>query len=241
MYDFFHAGETIGSSEWNEKTDHETRSLLDLLGVSAGASWLDVPCGTGRHCVRLAGHGLRVTGIDISDDCITLARNENAHPLVQYVRGDMSKLGKFKARFDVVSNLFTSLGYFTTDEENQRVLKGMVACLKGGGKLVIHIVNRERLLDEYSPSRWEMDGDILFVESNRFDSKSKYFESCVVYLDKRTGRAKNYYYRIRLYSKPEMVRLFKAVGLRNIQIYGDFDGTPFDKLRSLHPVFVGER
>lgn len=44
----------------------EVEFLESVLGVPAGAAILDVGCGTGRHAVELAGHGYRVTGLDLS-------------------------------------------------------------------------------------------------------------------------------------------------------------------------------
>jgi len=41
--------------------------VLDLLGVRAGASLLDVSCGTGNLLRAALARGLRVTGVDLSD------------------------------------------------------------------------------------------------------------------------------------------------------------------------------
>ena len=44
----------------------EVEFLVEVLGQPAGASILDVGCGTGRHAVELARRGYRVTGFDLS-------------------------------------------------------------------------------------------------------------------------------------------------------------------------------
>jgi SAM-dependent methyltransferase len=153
----------------------------------------------------------------------------------------MSRLTKFRGKFDVVTNLFTSFGYFSTDQENKKVLTGMVNCLKPGGKLVINTINRDFLMTVYQPARWSNDGRITFIEASRFDPKTKYNEAQMVFIDKRTGRGKNYYHRVRLYNRSEMVNLMKECGLKRIRVFGDFNGGKFNRTKSTHPIYVGEK
>lgn len=48
--------------------------LAQLLGSVVGLSILDVGCGTGRHTLKLARAGARVTGIDFSEGMLARAR-----------------------------------------------------------------------------------------------------------------------------------------------------------------------
>src|SRR5215471_11662550 len=74
--DFFH-GVTLDL--WRraippKQTIAEAEFLLNKLNCSAGAHVLDVPCGNGRLSFELAKRGLRVTGVDISEEFIAEAR-----------------------------------------------------------------------------------------------------------------------------------------------------------------------
>lgn len=240
MYDMKFASRTIGSKERTQKAKQEARFLVEELDQPPGSQWLDVACGTGRHSLLFAKANYQVTGIDISKDCLKIAK-KTPHSNLQYLHGDMSKLSKFQNQFDIVTNLFTSFGYFATEKENERVLKGMIACLKPGGIFALNAINRDYLMSIYQPARWSEDRNIMTIEASRFDPKTKYNETQLVLLDKKTGQGQNYYHRIRLYSKSEMVALFKKVGLRRIRVFGDFYGRKFDKLKSTHPIYIGER
>src|SRR5207244_8969658 len=57
-----------------ERTTAEAEFLIDHLNCDAGAHVLDVPCGNGRLSFELAKRGLRVTGVDISEEFIEEAR-----------------------------------------------------------------------------------------------------------------------------------------------------------------------
>ena len=55
--------EKAATQQW---TDAEVVFIKDILNVDAGASILDIPCGTGRHSIELAKQGFRLTSVDIS-------------------------------------------------------------------------------------------------------------------------------------------------------------------------------
>lgn len=59
---------------FTQHTKAEVDFLLTLYPVSPGARILDVGCGTGRHAIELAGRGYAVTGIDISEGMLKVAR-----------------------------------------------------------------------------------------------------------------------------------------------------------------------
>ena len=120
MYDSLFAEQTIGSKKWNDRSNKEIKFLIETLKAPKGSTWLDVPCGTGRHAGRLAKAGYDVTGIDISRDCLALAKKQYRHANLRFLYGDMSDLGLFYGKFDVVSNMFSSFGYFATDQENKK-------------------------------------------------------------------------------------------------------------------------
>src|ERR1043166_2665237 len=57
-----------------EQTTAEAEFLIEKLQCAQGARVLDVPCGNGRLAFELAKRGLRVTGVDISEEFIEEAR-----------------------------------------------------------------------------------------------------------------------------------------------------------------------
>jgi SAM-dependent methyltransferase len=78
---------------------------------------LDLGCGTGGHAIILAKRGYAVTGVDRSEDMLTIAREKavKAGVKIDYVRGDITRL-KLNRRFDAVISMFVVMGYQTTNE-----------------------------------------------------------------------------------------------------------------------------
>jgi 2-polyprenyl-3-methyl-5-hydroxy-6-metoxy-1,4-benzoquinol methylase len=91
---------------------------------------LDAPCGYGRISNSLAKLGYKVTGIDISDYFINLARKQAKQKglSTSYIIGDILKK-KIPGRFDVVLNIFTSLGYLEDEKKNESFIKSFANML----------------------------------------------------------------------------------------------------------------
>ena len=85
FYDACWGGEDIhiGRYDSGDETVAEasaamTRHLLDRAGIGAGLRVLDIACGYGGTLRTLARRGCDVAGIDISNHCVSRARNANA-------------------------------------------------------------------------------------------------------------------------------------------------------------------
>ena len=108
-------------------------ALARRYGRTRGRRWLDVACGTGRHLEFLRSR-YDATGIDLSRAMLRAARRRV--PGVRLVVGDMRTfdLGE---RFDVVSCLFSAIGYLRTDGDLSRTFRNFARHLLPGGVVVI--------------------------------------------------------------------------------------------------------
>lgn len=237
-------GSALGSKRFLDLAKKQVAFLDSTLNLTPKAKILDAPCGLGRHSVLFAQKGYQVTGIDISKDCIKVANKDFKHRNVTYRLGNMADLGKYKGQYDAALNLFTSFGYFHSDKENEYVLRGMYYAIKPGGKVVLNLIDRDWILKIYQPARWTEEKSILTLEASRYDKITKYNESQMMMIDQRKKPHQllhHHYHRVRLYSKPEIVKLFKKTGFSKVQVFGDFDGNRYSKGRSTHPIYIGTK
>jgi SAM-dependent methyltransferase len=114
----------------------EVQQLLPVIEQhlgSRGRRLLDVACGTGHHLAYLQ-EDFEVEGLDLSAELLEMARQRL--PGVALHLGDMTAfdLGK---RFDVVTCLFSSIGYVKTVENLHRAVACMAAHLEPGGIVVL--------------------------------------------------------------------------------------------------------
>jgi SAM-dependent methyltransferase len=114
----------------------EVQILIGVVytcGRSPGNRLLDVACGTGRHLQHLRGQ-FAVEGLDICAEMLEFARRRN--PGVPFHQGDMTDFDLGRS-FDVVTCLFSSIGYVKTMERLTQALTCMANHLLPGGILVI--------------------------------------------------------------------------------------------------------
>jgi SAM-dependent methyltransferase len=100
---------------------------------------LDVACGAGHLLQILEEHGYLCTGIDLSDDMLSLARNKVRSKLLQQ---DMRGL-RLRERFDAVTCLGSSFTYMQTHRDVVRALRGFHRCIKDGGILIFDCFDAE--------------------------------------------------------------------------------------------------
>ena len=103
---------------------------LVLRQLPAGASILDLCCGTGQMAQTLTALGYRVTGLDGSAEMLRFAR-ENA-PEAELVHADARSF-MLPETCDTVICVFDSLNHVMTLEGLTAVFKNVYAVLKGGG------------------------------------------------------------------------------------------------------------
>jgi SAM-dependent methyltransferase len=86
-----HMGPAYLRYSFTKGTEQEVEALVDLLGLGAGCSILDVGCGPGRHSLALASRGHRVVGLDVSATFVRIAADAAERAGLsgaRFVRGD---------------------------------------------------------------------------------------------------------------------------------------------------------
>jgi SAM-dependent methyltransferase len=111
-----------------------------------GASLLDIGCGPGLYTEQFAKRGLRVTGLDFSENSIVYARKND--PKSEYILQDYFTMD-FDSSFDMITLIYYDYGTFIP-EERKELLRRISKALKPGGLF---------LFDVYTPLRSKGKGD----------------------------------------------------------------------------------
>lgn len=122
-----------GIAEWydtdflGEVHDPTRDAAIRLLGEGPGRL-LDIGCGTGAQSLAFRDTGWELTGVDISDDMLRLARARG----LEVVRADVAALPFEDASFDAVVSLWTH----TDVDDFAAAVREAARVLRTGGTLV---------------------------------------------------------------------------------------------------------
>jgi len=108
--------------------------LIAQFHTGPANSLLDVACGTGRHVDFLKHKFPSVDGLDLEEELVAVARKRN--PSQTFHAGDMTDFHLHK-KFDVVTCLFSAIGYVRTLDNLQRAIRCMSDHLNPGGVLIV--------------------------------------------------------------------------------------------------------
>ena len=211
-----------------ERTREETDFLFRALAVRAGDAVLDLACGHGRHAIEMARRGLRVTGVDLSPRYLELAAADaKAEEVdVRWLARDMRNLD-FAGEFEGAYSFFTSFGYYG-DAENEGVIERLAAALRPGGRLLLDLVNRDRMLAQPPGRTWNQreDGGLL-MEEFTLDPRTSRLRVRVTLIESATGPRPIKEYDVRLYTCAELTALLARHGLVVKDVWGGADGSAF--------------
>ena len=76
LYDAFFLSQTFDSKQLMSAAKNEVDWVILKTKLRSGAEILDVGCGTGRHLRAFLDLNLKCTGVDLSKDCIDLAKKK---------------------------------------------------------------------------------------------------------------------------------------------------------------------
>jgi SAM-dependent methyltransferase len=208
------------------RDEEEARSAVELVlrhfALASDAHILDLACGQGRHLREFATLGFRAIGLDLSPYLLDLAR-ETGMPLV---RGDMRMLPFASRSCDLVTNFFTSFGYFADPDDDRLVLSEVSRVLRHDAVFAFDFLNADRVRASL-PSRdvSSVDGRLVRQVRGLVDD-GRTVEKRIEILGPTDPIPHIYYERVRLYSSFELSRMLADSGLQVVESFGSYAGDP---------------
>ena len=232
------------------QTQAEAQFLMDHLNCESGAHVLDVPCGNGRLSFELAKRGLRVTGVDISEEFIDEARSKQKaspdpsadadgtdsmapasgawtgkRPELDFILADMRNLegrGIYDGAY-CFGNSFAFLGH----AETEKFLAALANALKPKARFIIHTgMAAESVIPDFEEQSCHEMGDLSITIKERYNAA----ESCIdsEYIFHRDGQTESRLAREWIYTVGEMRRMLERAGFSILDLYGSLKCEPYE-------------
>lgn len=209
-------------------------NLCNFLAIKPNSSLLDLACGKGRHSVTLNELGHKVLGVDLSQNSISIAKQQERRGLHFEVH-DMRKIIPGLS-FDVIFNLFTSFGYFDSSVENKKVIFSVANMLYEKGIFVIDFLNADKVVANLVSEEEKVIDGIQFILKRIVEGEHIYKKITVI--DK--NETKNYLERVQLLRLGDFEKLL-APEFKILHTFGDFDLQKFDPASSDRLIIIAEK
>jgi len=218
------------------------------LATAARRPVLELACGTGSLLLPIAAQGIACEGVDLSSDMLAEARAKfEAEELsVPFHVGDMASfdLGR---RFGLIFIASNSLLHVHAADDIVRCFQSVRGHLDQGGRFAFDVFNPSvQMLAGADGTRREMrrfddpeQGEVRVDVEERYDAVAQVTRGVWYFSTERESDFLTVSLEVRSIFPQELPLLVETGGLRLLERYGDFSGSPFTNT-SPHQVCVCE-
>ena len=212
------------------------------LAEGSGGPVLELGCGTGRVAIPIAKAGVEIVGLDSSQAMLDVAESKADHlEKMELVKADMRDfdLGR---HFSLVVVPFRGFLSLLTVEDQRNTLLNLKRHLAPGGRLAFNVFvpDHDMLVQEGDLAYHFRDvtdpetGETLVIRhQSSYDNYNQIIDARVIVerLDGRGAVAEKLYrdFQLRYSYRWELHHLLETCGFEVVDLFGDFDGSPFDE------------
>ena len=185
---------------------------------------VDLACGTGSVTAILAEKGLRVIGVDMSEEMLTVAQQKvmELENMPRFVCQPLQEL-YLPRGVDMAVCALDSLDYITGPEDCKEAIRRVYRALNPGGIFIFDVNTPEKLRAMDGQVFLDEDDDVYCVWRGEFDEQTNI---CSYGMDlfQRRGQVWERSFeehREYAYSREQLVGYLKAAGFTHIGVYAD--------------------
>lgn len=212
--------------------------LVEKLNPPADSRMLDIGCGRGRHSIQLAVKGFAVTGIDISEDSISEAKQSETDQLEFFVH-DM-RLPFRMNYYDYAFNFFTSFGFFRTRREHDNAIRTIAQALKPGGVFVIDYLNAH-FIENHLQYKSELEKDGVTFNITRWLDETHFYKKIIVEDEANLEEPLEFTEKVAKFSLGDFNDMFAFHNLQIQDVYGSYNFEPYHVTNSQRLIIVAKK
>ncbi len=193
---------------------------------------LDIGCATGELAIELNKSGYDVTGIDIDEDMIALAKSysQQTNENIRFFIGDMLKLSNyFKINeFDLIICWGNTIPHLNNLSEIKKFIHECNKVLNKSGQLSLQVINYRKIISSENYSLPDINNEhIKFKRFYSFDSAGKLIFNTEITIKDSGVTFKNFtpHYPI---LKEDLLNILKNENFNSLELFSDFKGTAFN-------------
>ncbi len=199
------------------------KEIMEREGVTPRTA-VDLACGTGSVAVLLAKDGMSVTGVDLSEEMLTVAcqKTQEIENPPMFVCQSLQEL-RLPRGVDLAVCALDSLDYILDPKDCKEALRRVYKALNPGGIFIFDVNTPEKLQAMDGQVFLDEDDDVYCVWRGEFDRQTNI---CSYGMDlfQREGDVWHRSFeehREYAYSQAQLTGYLKAGGFTKIRVYGD--------------------
>jgi glycine/sarcosine N-methyltransferase len=213
----------------------QLKFVLNEIGKLEGEhKLLDIGCATGNLSLELLKNNIRLTGIDLDEKMIDIARSKlgvESYPSIFQVMNMLKIKDAFKCNeFDTVLCFGNTIPHVSNLQELEYLCRQVAVVTKPGGLFLLQLINYNRILNQNINSLPTIDNDQIKFERNytlatdgrkiSFDTKltikedQQIIENSILLLPVKSE---------------ELVKILEKSGFEGIQLYGGFNHSEYSE------------
>jgi len=198
-------------------------NLVQYLQIPKGSKLIDIACGKGRHAKYFHQKGMDVVGVDLSPNSINIAKKDENKNL-QFSVHDMRENYQ-EETFDIVTNLFTSFGYFEDNKDEQKAINAMASNLKKEGILIIDFMNAKKVITNLVLNEKKT------IDGIQFDITRKVKDGYILKDIRITNEKEEQQFqeKVKAITLADYSEFITKAGLKIIDIFGNYKLDDFDE------------
>jgi len=230
--------------DYNQEVDFLVKAFR-RCGVR-GRRVLEVACGTGNHTKLLVERGYEVTGVDISDDMLRVARSK-VKDNAKFIRGDMRNLdAAVDGKYDAAICLFSSISYNQTMPDLRCTIQGLYDHLAEPGVVVFDThFTKKGFMDGHRGEDVFDDGRVMGARLSVSKREGDLGQISFSYLIKdgaKTIVLRDDVHRLGLFDHEDFLRTMQEVGFVGTGAYLDWTFKKAEEENQFRDVvFVGSK
>ena len=198
-------------------------NLIDYLQIQKRSKLIDIACGKGGHAKYFNHKGMDVVGVDLSPNSINTAKKDESKNL-QFSVHDMRENYQ-EDTFDIVTNLFTSFGYFEDNKDEQKAINAMASNLKKEGLLIIDFMNAKKVIANLVLNEQKSIDGIQFDITRHV--KNGYILKDICITDGKEQQ--QFQEKVKAITLADYSEFITNAGLKIIDIFGNYKLENFDE------------
>lgn len=194
---------------------------------------LDLGCGTGNFCMKMARRGYDMIGIDISTDMLSCAKTKSAAEGLDilFLNQDMTGFELY-GTVDAVVCLMDSVNYVTDKRMVQRLFKLVNNYLNPRG-LFIFDVNTPYKFEKVLSSNmfYDIGSDITYIWENSYDKRKRICEFDLTFFISNDGELFRKYEETHLERAYTVDELKRFINNSNLALQKIYDNLAFSTIK----------